>query len=982
MSQRRRSPVLGVLPWLLLAVSLVSGTAWGQSATTPSRRSPEHTLAKTLARLDELLDLGTFPDSSPLWPARMAAALEARAEDQPGSDLVRGLAAELRRLPVDRPLGPPPQTLGGPPAPPPGVDAASGRADRVQRILEVARKLEQKLTAAARRSDAAQRGPAARFAGLAVSGNDDCAAAAAIGTGTFTGSTAGAGNDGNASCGTSDSSPDVWFLFTAPAAGTYDFNTFGSSFDTVLSLYDGCDDGNGRSMELACSDDAAGSSASQISRDMAAAEAVIVRLSGFAGASGAYTLTVALSRGFRGTVRRQDSGVPLAGVEVDVFDQYGDYETVAVTGGDGSYVTAQLAPGTYYARVEQSGFLGELYYDVLCPFSGYCDPLDGTPITVGSGFTGSVDFTLQPAASIAGTVTAAATGSPLYSSTYAYLYDLSGNFLTSDHTDVGGAFAFDGLAAGKYFVAAQAYGYHTELYDDVPCGSPCVPTTGTQIPVAAGTSVTGIDLALDINPSIEGTVVEDGTAMPVSTERMLLYSDTGSLLDWVYTSSDGSYRFRYLTPGTYYVRSASDHHLNELYDDLPCASSCTVTSGTPVAASYGVVTSGIDFALVPFGKIAGALHEDGTGVPLIYTRVAAYDAGGVKVEQTYTLIDGTYRIPGLPDGSYFVATDSSNHDNEVYDDIPCGFDCDPTAGTPVPVATATVASGIDFSLPTRGEVTGTITHTLSGLPVDSAQIRLYEPDGYLRAYGSSGSDGRYSIGNVPAGSYYVATRTSSSYTPYRDEVYPDLPCTGSCDPTGGTLVSVQSATSTTGIDFALDRLGIVEGSLTTTEPADPYDIYLRLYDASGNFAYSKRSDYGGTYRIAGVRPGTYHLATYTYPYTIGLEDELYDDIPCDPSCDLSLGTVLPIDLNSTVAGADFRLSACPASSYESVIGVLILSASYQAEACETLTAASSTVAAGASAVFRAGQRIVLGDGFKVEAGASFQAVIEPAWSAD
>ncbi|RLB45231.1 MAG: hypothetical protein DRJ42_30410, partial [Deltaproteobacteria bacterium] len=76
---------------------------------------------------------------------------------------------------------------------------------------------------------------------------------AAEGTGVIArGNTVGAGNDFSASCAAGgDVAPDVGFRWTAPASGTYRFDTFGSGFDTQLIALASCDGG----VELGCNDD-------------------------------------------------------------------------------------------------------------------------------------------------------------------------------------------------------------------------------------------------------------------------------------------------------------------------------------------------------------------------------------------------------------------------------------------------------------------------------------------------------------------------------------------------------------------------------------------------------------------------------------------------------------------------------------------------------------------------------------------------------
>ncbi|WP_437680082.1 MXAN_6577-like cysteine-rich protein [Sorangium sp. So ce131] len=99
------------------------------------------------------------------------------------------------------------------------------------------------------------------------------------------GTTVGAEDTRSLSC-VRGTGGDQTFLFTAPHAGTYLFDTFVASYDTALAALSavGC-------VELACNDDAGGNQ-SQISVDLAEGETILVVVSGNGGAEGDFTLHV------------------------------------------------------------------------------------------------------------------------------------------------------------------------------------------------------------------------------------------------------------------------------------------------------------------------------------------------------------------------------------------------------------------------------------------------------------------------------------------------------------------------------------------------------------------------------------------------------------------------------------------------------------------------------------------------------------------
>jgi hypothetical protein len=108
---------------------------------------------------------------------------------------------------------------------------------------------------------------------------------------TVSGTTAGGANlMTGASCGGGGkSAPDVAFLYTAPFAGAYTVDTFGSAFDTILYLRNGSRTG----AQLACNDNASsGTLQSQVKINLTAGQSVVIVVDGRGTASGAFTLHV------------------------------------------------------------------------------------------------------------------------------------------------------------------------------------------------------------------------------------------------------------------------------------------------------------------------------------------------------------------------------------------------------------------------------------------------------------------------------------------------------------------------------------------------------------------------------------------------------------------------------------------------------------------------------------------------------------------
>jgi hypothetical protein len=126
--------------------------------------------------------------------------------------------------------------------------------------------------------------------------NDTCATKIAITPGTYTGGTGFGANEGSALCGNSNASPDVWYIITPAISGIARLDTCGSGYDTVLSVHTACP--GTAANQIACNDDAPAFSAggcygtfqSSLDVPVTAGQAYTIRVSGYNGAAGPFTL--------------------------------------------------------------------------------------------------------------------------------------------------------------------------------------------------------------------------------------------------------------------------------------------------------------------------------------------------------------------------------------------------------------------------------------------------------------------------------------------------------------------------------------------------------------------------------------------------------------------------------------------------------------------------------------------------------------------
>lgn len=601
--------------------------------------------------------------------------------------------------------------------------------------------------------------------------------------------------------------------------------------------------------------------------------------------------------------------IPFSGL--NIHDADGQYVSWAYTDSSGNYTSyAGLPTGTYFVRTQNNdGYLNELYDDLPC--IGNCTVTDGTPVSVTLGATTSgIDFEMLKGGAIAGTVTEEGPPTPLDSG-YIRIVDAAGVYLASAYPDSLGDYETSlGLATGTYYAATSSFeGYLDELYDDLPCHGGCTFTDGTPISVTAGATTSSIDFGLEQGGLIAGTVTEDGSGSGLDTGYVAIYDSSG---DWVidgYPVANGTYvTYRALAPGNYFARAWSfEGYFDELYDDLPCTTSCTVTDGTPIVVTAGNTTSNIDFALLKGGKITGTVTEQGTSLKLPNIDVDIYDSGGTWVTEGLTDANGDYASSvGLTTGTYYAKTWNSDHYlNELYDDLPCWKSCTVTSGTPIGVTTGSTTTGIDFALTPGGLITGTVTDEDTLLPLKDVNVYFHDDSGNYITSASTDASGDYTnYAGVPTGNYFLSTWNDDGYI---NELYNDMLCVGACTVTDGTPVGATSGSTTTDIDFALVLGGSISGTVTVDGSGTPLDTgYVRIHDASGDSVTSATPDASGIYATTeGLPSGTYYARARSFE---GYLEELYDDIPCVFGCTTTDGTSIPVTAGSPTTGIDFELA--------------------------------------------------------------------------
>lgn len=503
---------------------------------------------------------------------------------------------------------------------------------------------------------------------------------------------------------------------------------------------------------------------------------------------------MSIAGGLAGTIRDASTGLPIAGIDLDLFDaSFSPAGVNAVSGVDGTYLYSPLPAGQYFLRADPSLVQG--YVDQYHP--GVFLKSDAVAFSVPEFGTTIVDFSLETGSTISGTITSAATSLPV-SGLDLDVYDVNRGFIGSVNTRTGidGSYMLGQFPAGSYFVRADP---ETTMYQDTYYLDKPTLASADPVLVDGATDVSGIDFSLTLAGFISGFLTDAMTGAPLDSLDLDVFDLSGQFLSAYdgLSAADGSYLLGPLPPGDYLVQAdprPDQFHLGTYYGDV-----FDWRLATAVSVSPGVTTAAVDIALEPGGTIAGLVVAAADGSPLPGLRVSLFDSLGSIIvgAGSNTGVDGAFLAGAVPSGSYFVRVMGDSLNALAFQFYP-GVNLVSLA-QPVTVAPGLSTTGINFALAPGGWISGTVFDGATNFPLDLVDLDVYSS--MLEFVGAldveSNPAGAYLLGPVPAGQYLVRADppVGSLYAPQ----YYYLSST----PGGATQITM-AATETIGmVDFYL-----------------------------------------------------------------------------------------------------------------------------------------------------------------------------------
>jgi hypothetical protein len=511
-------------------------------------------------------------------------------------------------------------------------------------------------------------------------------------------------------------------------------------------------------------------------------------------------------------------GGPVAGASVRVVLPNGSEVRNATSDALGRWRVDGMPASGVYVVAGSVDHAWSVYPGIECPGQQYfnCNLAAGTQISVPVETLVRADMSLrrQQFVEVEFTLDGAPPPDPAGSGQFvtAVLLNSNGAVIATGSQVSGSRYRIGPIAPGSYRLRAVAPFAYTRLYPAVECASDCIAELGNGEPITVAASDTVVSRTMDLRgyPSIDGTVTTEGNGSAISNATVSLLRVGGNGFEnyGTTTNAAGAYRFAAVAPGTYLLRFISNNHIDEVHDNVPCASqnpAVDCPGATLVSVGSSTPDRTIDAALARSATISGRILSNGLPVnsfgALFLVRpdgsvAASWSAFG-NADGRYTIVDvtpGTWRVAYLADSFYgFVP--------QMYPGINCpGASSFSFAGcalgqaTAIDVAASAAVTGIDFDLRRTGSQVVRVLYAFDESPLPGVMVDVWNAAGQRVDSRLTDAQGRaYPVGtaNSTAAPHALSTDNTAGYI---NEVYQDIECPngsvffGSCALAGYTPV--------------------------------------------------------------------------------------------------------------------------------------------------------------------------------------------------
>lgn len=520
---------------------------------------------------------------------------------------------------------------------------------------------------------------------------------------------------------------------------------------------------------------------------------------------------------------------PLAGMVAAAYSPAGFPQATATSDSQGQYVLTVPAGRYRVLAYDNNG-------TYATEFGEHADSFDTSPVVIVTSNVNGVDFVMQKAGTVTGTVTAG--GTPLAQITVAAYNVTDGTRRDFTRTRPDGTYQLL-LPPGDYKLAAYDDGglYAVSFFQNQNTF-----VSATTLSVAVGQPLVDTNFQLSRSAHLSGTVVDADTHSVLSGQTVVAYAPEGTVAVAT-TSTDAAGNFTLtVPPGAYKLVAADPAHIyatGYVADSISFAADPTITLAP--GASVGSNTIPLHRA----GGVSGRVTDAG-GNALAGMTVAAYNADGSQRAVTTTDSTGGYTLL-LPPGDFRIAAYDPGvvFATQFYPQHTLFADA-----APVTVTAAQLTAPVNFALNAGARFTGTITDQATGATIAGISVGAYDDNGNLMNVATTDTAGNYTL-VVPEGHYRLAAF---------DNVLRYITGYGGGAPNYDTaFVYNADGTAMQRVDFSLARGVRVTGSVIDSGSAfvPVSGVQIAALDPNGD-RIATATAHDGTFDLV-LAPGTYKL---------------------------------------------------------------------------------------------------------------------------
>ncbi len=497
-------------------------------------------------------------------------------------------------------------------------------------------------------------------------------------------------------------------------------------------------------------------------------------------------------------------------------------------------------------------------------------------------------------------------GEPSLAGITVTLYESSLGTVGMVTTDDNGAYTFDNLNPGMYYVVFNREDPYLFTEPGLDSDVVGVITSGASsfIVLMPDDQINGVDAGYYRKLSIGDYVWEDlnlnGLQDPdesgLSGVTLELLDDTGEVIDMSMTNADGLYQFVNIDPGTYNIALGIAPNFKPTIADLGNGANDSREVNASLLSEDLDLVSGMDRVNVDFGFVMSVSSISGTswfdvngdGIntsnepPATDISVSLFQQNGTLVSSTQTDMNGDYNFENLLDGDYYIVFESLINvdftndltDSDVTNDIVMGStdiinltqDQDLTDINAGYIAYSSIGDYIWF------DSNGNGLQDSNELGIPDVEISLFNESGTLVQQVISGPSGNYLFENLLTGDYYILFNVGGTFTSTQEGAG------NGSDDSDVTDIFGNGSTSIFTLGFMQDRLDIdggfeevfatVSGNVFTDIDADGLrqladtplsGIMVELYSLTNGLVDTETTDIMGNYSFTQVLPDDYYV---------------------------------------------------------------------------------------------------------------------------